>query len=232
MPNSEHRLSEIILRIRGPMAKNVTDLLVVPVANGQPVFFIDNEVQLLTSPIDDFRDEIIHFLLQHGAARFFSRVQLFEAIIGPHSGRPAAYNYLECYLGQLPVDDELIIIDPYFMPACEEANAAAYASTVADILRPFATILRTVHIIVGAGGKRSHVVEKAVLQAISQLSALPIAVHVQQSNDFHDRFWISAGRQRGILSGTSLNGYGRKYAVIDHLDSSDTADHRRRAYLL
>lgn len=48
-----------------------------------------------------------------------------------------------------------------------------------------------------------------------------ISVEHSKSEYFHDRFWI-ADDQRGIFVGTSLNGLGNKYALVDNIRDSDT----------
>ncbi len=40
---------------------------------------------------------------------------------------------------------------------------------------------------------------------------------------FHDSFWIADG-QRGIFVGTSLNGLGKRYALLDFLQDEDAKD--------
>lgn len=46
---------------------------------------------------------------------------------------------------------------------------------------------------------------------------------IQYTDDFHDRFWI-CNRKRGFSTGTSLNGIGKKYCVIQELESEDVYD--------
>lgn len=48
-----------------------------------------------------------------------------------------------------------------------------------------------------------------------------ISVEHSKSENFHDRFWIADDR-RGIYVGTSLNGLGNKYALVDNIRDSDT----------
>jgi hypothetical protein len=48
-----------------------------------------------------------------------------------------------------------------------------------------------------------------------------ISVEHSKSKYFHDRFWI-ADDLRGIFVGTSLNGLGKKYALVDNIRDSDT----------
>ena len=52
------------------------------------------------------------------------------------------------------------------------------------------------------------------------------------TDQFHDRFWIDPENGSGIVMGTSLNGIGKKIALIDHLSSSDVAEIAGLAYPL
>jgi hypothetical protein len=44
------------------------------------------------------------------------------------------------------------------------------------------------------------------------------------SRSFHDRFWVNAKGRKAFVSGTSLNGLGRKYALLASLSDADTLD--------
>ena len=48
-----------------------------------------------------------------------------------------------------------------------------------------------------------------------------ISVEHSKGEYFHDRFWI-ADDKRGIFVGTSLNGLGNRYALVDNIRDSDT----------
>jgi len=48
-------------------------------------------------------------------------------------------------------------------------------------------------------------------------------ISTKYSDVFHDRFWI-ADEVRGVFVGTSLNGIGRRYAIIDYLQQRDVVD--------
>jgi hypothetical protein len=51
-----------------------------------------------------------------------------------------------------------------------------------------------------------------------------LSVAHRTSNTFHDRFWIDPISTKGFLCGTSLNGLGKRYALVDHLEPTDAAD--------
>ncbi len=43
----------------------------------------------------------------------------------------------------------------------------------------------------------------------------------KQHDDYHDRYWISGAREKGIVMGTSLNSLGNKVALLDRLNTTD-----------
>lgn len=45
-------------------------------------------------------------------------------------------------------------------------------------------------------------------------------IEVEYSDAFHDRFWIANGN-KGFISGTSLNGVGKRYSLIEILSEED-----------
>ena len=48
-----------------------------------------------------------------------------------------------------------------------------------------------------------------------------IKMTVEKCNEFHDRFWVGIDNRKGVVLGTSLNGIGKKIALVDILKESD-----------
>jgi len=44
------------------------------------------------------------------------------------------------------------------------------------------------------------------------------------SSNYHDRYWISGNREKGLIMGTSLNGLGNKFASVDRINISDVRE--------
>jgi hypothetical protein len=59
------------------------------------------------------------------------------------------------------------------------------------------------------------------MQVLIDLSP-KIDATLKMTDDFHDRFWI-ADKAKGLFVGTSLNGIGKKYALVDVMRDEDTA---------
>jgi hypothetical protein len=65
--------------------------------------------------------------------------------------------------------------------------------------------------------------KSAVISLISAQNA-QLQIDCRTSNAFHDRFWLSDSRSQGIVTGSSLNGLGKRYALVDRLSSSDVKE--------
>jgi len=174
------------------------------------------------SPIDDplsyFKTEIKERIFTYGITRFLKQPCLNEAVIKKNEAENVVLQILHEYLQHIPVDDELIIIDPYLY----KANSINYASYFGSVLGPFASGLRRLYTITDSHNDQAQTV--TTIQAEIRSLNPGITIHHTTSADFHDRFWISNARGSGVLLGSSLNSLGRKYAIIDRLKDADVRD--------
>jgi hypothetical protein len=59
------------------------------------------------------------------------------------------------------------------------------------------------------------------IEALLQSHKPSLNIIHSKSDDFHDRYWISGNREKAILTGTSINGLGNKFALVDRVNTSD-----------
>src|SRR5205823_5655518 len=97
-----------------------------------------------------------------------------------------------------------------------------YISLVDQTLNKYLPQLDTIRIITYANKVNATV--KTNIEAILKTQKPTLNIVHKTSSDYHDRFWISNNREKGILTGTSLSGYGRRYALLDRLNTSDVRD--------
>lgn len=117
------------------------------------------------------------------------------------------------YLKKIDLNNgELIIIDPYFF----NSDKDSYCNLLSSILRNS----NASSIIVITNTSSGHY-KSTCLNKIQK--KINININVKDDKEYHDRFWI-ANRKKGFLTGTSLNGIGKRIALIDELDDSDTND--------
>lgn len=102
---------------------------------------------------------------------------------------------------------ELIIIDPYLFRTPKENE-----ETILESILLRCNYEKIIAVVENANTNKSFV------QHIS--NKLNGKLEVKYSDEFHDRFWI-CNRTRGFLTGTSLNGLGKKYCSIQEIDNDD-----------
>jgi hypothetical protein len=178
------------------------------------------EVFLIDSPLSYFAEDFKRDILRNGITSLFTRELLTEAVVPKGTPQNKIIATFQDFLRAIPVQDELIIVDPYLLS--HTSDPGAYAALFVDILRPFHSDLRSIRAVVHPN--HTSVATRSELSLAITSAAPNCTFSDKPSSDYHDRFWISAGRERGILTGTSLNGLGRRYALIDHLQSQDVQD--------
>lgn len=112
----------------------------------------------------------------------------------------------------------LVIVDPYIFPKKYDSD---YVIFFDEILQKYYSKLSTINFVTSPDANPA--VQKKIIDLI-KVGNPQIKVKVQYSTEFHDRFWISPRNRKGIFMGTSLNGLGRKYTVIDYLNDDDVRE--------
>jgi len=141
-----------------------------------------------------------------------------EALVAPGTNVDEVQMLLRAFLVGLSVTTDLVIVDPYFFANCE----VAYPQLVEQVLQPVLGGLRNLTIVTLPS--KVNAVTSSGITNLLNASAPHLSLVHKTSNAFHDRFWINPVSGRGFITGTSLNGLGRRYALVDHLQSSDAAE--------
>lgn len=186
---------------------------------GRPVDLSACSIQQITSIIHSFRPDFIDYIAKHGLTSLVTQEVVVEAIVAPGSMPSAIETLLKSFLGALTVTTDLVIVDPYFFAPTKDVG---YPALIENILSPVLSGLQTLTIIT-LPRKVDSTLVSAVESAL--LSSAPNLKLVRKTtNSFHDRFWINPLSKNGFVSGTSLNGLGKKYALVDKLQFSDAND--------
>jgi hypothetical protein len=173
----------------------------------------------VTDVFKDFRDEIVRGITEEGLSNLLRRQLLDESVVP--LGKPPDFvkDIMVKFLTTIGVSDELIIVDPYFFASGATSD---YYSLVGAILQPFGSKLSAVRVITKPN-RVDTTVKTNIEATINALPHNPVLIH-KTSDDYHDRFWITASRTKGLLTGTSLNGFGKRYAIIDKLADNDVSE--------
>lgn len=117
----------------------------------------------------------------------------------------------------------LLIIDPYFYstnPSCVDLFGRMMGEISENLER--------VTFITNGRADNKKVAMHEVLRKVTPT----IKIRDVITDQFHDRFWIDPENKNGIVMGTSLNGIGKKIALVDQLSSRDVGEIAGLAYPL
>jgi hypothetical protein len=208
----------IVLELKANSKKVDFSQIVLGIANGVPVDLSSYEVIQHNSIVDGFASEFRSYIFQHGLTSFLRRGPLTEALVAPGATPNHVQMLLHGYLVSLEVTTELVIVDPYFFARFEPG----YPRLVKEVLQPILGALRSLTI-VSLPDRVNALALSAVKNELNSNATHVNLIH-RPSSVFHDRFWMNPISGRGFITGCSLNGLGRKYALMDHLESSDAAE--------
>ncbi len=113
----------------------------------------------------------------------------------------------------------LILLDNYIF-AESITDKQGYLGMFKDIFGPIVGSVKEVRFVTLP--KHDDSLYQDVTHLLKSLNP-QLLVSCSTTRDFHDRFWI-ADEARGLIVGTSLNGIGKRYSVVDNLSDEDTKE--------
>jgi len=204
-----------IVWILKPKSDNINYIdLIESLSNNQPVDLSNYEVLQATS-VFSFREEIMEYVLERGFSSLLTSELLLEHIVAKGTGVPQIILVLQRYLDNLSIDNELIIVDPYFFA---RPRSVGYEAMFCNIIEKYLPAIDDLIFIT------NNQIDNNVKTNIENglLSLKPgLNLQYNTSGDYHDRYWISSNREKGLVMGTSLNGLGNKLALVDRINTSD-----------
>jgi hypothetical protein len=125
---------------------------------------------------------------------------------------------LRCKLMDLAPSQGLTLIDNYvFTPNIRDKRG--YLEMFEDIFGPVVGGIKQVRFVTSPDHYDS-LLYQDVARLLRSLNP-QLLVECSTTRDFHDRFWI-ADETKGLFIGTSLNGIGKRYALVDNMSDEDT----------
>lgn len=193
--------------------------IALKIANGEDINLKDFEVSDMSGAgFFNYLTEIREYILENGVSSLLTVESIYESFVPQGLGIDKIIAILQKYLDKVVIDNELIIIDPYLFAPNRDFT---YAQTIFDLLDKYLTVVDTLIII--TNNRVDHAL-KATIEVELKLRKPALSIVHKMTENYHDRFWISNGRQKGIVTGTSLNGLGRKFALIDRLNTRDVRE--------
>lgn len=175
---------------------------------GYSLSYIDSEIQN--------RLDVKEYITREGITSIMRWGDLMEEMLPDNTSRSLLLETVRYKLQQLNASQSLTIVDPYLFPSTPDANLE---NDLMLLLSPFLSSCSQLTIVTGI--RHNATMKQSILAKIQ--SASSITVTFKHTDDFHDRFWI-ADDKCGIFIGTSLNGIGKRYAMVDYLQDEDAAD--------
>ena len=138
-----------------------------------------------------------------------------SAVMPPETPKELHLEILKNHLKQLNINNKLIIIDNYLLPKNHDVN---YLDFFIEVFKDALKQCNELEIITLE--KHNENLKNLINEKMKKLYP-DLKVTYKFTNLFHDRFWI-ADNKKGLFIGTSLNGVGKKYSMIDFLLDEDT----------
>jgi len=169
------------------------------------------------------KDTLREYIVEHGISSLFHFTITCDAVLHPGIHVDDIEKVVLGFIRKLAGVEDLMVIDPYFY-STEQSCVDLFGRMVAELSRS----LKSVTFI--TNGKADN--RKAAMHEVLRKIAPTIDVRDVVTDQFHDRFWIDPAKNTGIVMGTSLNGVGRKIALIDLLGRADAKEIARLAHQL
>jgi len=176
----------------------------------------DYGLKQVAVPVYEFRDEFLEHICEHGLRSLFSMTAVMEAITSPSMLLSDVEAVVTKFVQKLLPATRLVVVDPFFYKNGTSVDTAAYLGRV---LGSQAASLQQVYVVSNGQGNM-----RAKIHAAFDAAAPGVSVSDATTDDFHDRFWINPDSGTGIVMGTSLNGLGRKVALVDKLSGDDVRE--------
>ncbi|MDD2814962.1 MAG: hypothetical protein PHP00_04395 [Thiotrichaceae bacterium] len=176
--------------------------------------FSDFDLDKIAKPVCHFRHEFLEYVSTHGFSSLYDETTLFlEDLTSPSMTINEVELVVKRFTGRLQDCENLFIIDPYFFASSDNAVKNIFEG----LLDTLSNKLKCIYFFTNSN-------DKGKSNILSVCNSRQIPHYEIETNEFHDRFWIDPDNCLGIVMGTSLNGIGKKIALIDKLQQQDVID--------
>jgi hypothetical protein len=168
-------------------------------------------------------EECQKLIRAQGPSYVLSLVRLQEAVLPKtDTGNEKVFDLLvgtlRCKLVDLAPSQSLTLIDNYiFTPNIRDRQG--YLEIFEDIFGPVVGSIKEIRFVTSPNHYDNSLYQD-VTRLLRRLNP-QLIVECSTTRDFHDRFWI-ADETKGLFIGTSLNGVGKRYALVDNMSDEDT----------
>ncbi|UJR55307.1 hypothetical protein [Dickeya zeae] len=177
----------------------------------------DFDFHQIPLPVYSFRQEFLDHIAKNGLSSLYNFTVVMEDITSPSMTINDIEQVIAKFLINLNGAKKLVIIDPYFY---SKSKTTDISIVFKNLLSGISSDLEEIAFI---SNGRSTDTKNDIHSAVSSLDP-GISIKDFSTDEFHDRYWIDPDNNIGIVMGTSLNGLGKKIALIDKLRSEDVEE--------
>jgi len=214
-------MEELFITVTATDGKRFGELLMNILSDKSKVDFTGCEISYandFNTMIVDRREEILDYIFDIGFTNFLRLESVNEAVVQRGTPQDRIVQVLQSYLHRVGIDNELILVDPFFYARTPVTN---YTDFIEEIFNPFLPTIEYFIIVTTDNPNKIDPVIKADIENRFKTTNPGVNIIHRTSPHCHDRFIISHGREKGMLIGTSFNGLGNKLALIDRINTTD-----------
>lgn len=165
--------------------------------------------------LEVLRADIQQYVIEHGLSSLFYNYLTCDAIMHPGFKTDEIEAIVLGIMSSLDGVKHLLIIDAFFYDDKPECLLL-----LEKIVRSMSSKLEKVTLI--THGKRVNM--RPAMHNVFCTVVPGIQINDVVTDNFHDRYWIDFDSSKGVVVGTSLNGIGKKVAMIDYANSADSRE--------
>ncbi len=165
--------------------------------------------------LDVLREHIQQHMIDRGLSSLFYNHITCDAITHPGLTVDTIEEVVLGILSKLDGVKHLLIIDAFFYDETPEC-----LRLLEKLVRSISSKLERVTIIT----ERKRMAARPAVHNVFSSVVPGVLIENVISESFHDRYWIDFDSTKGVMFGTSLNGIGKKIAMIDHANSADAQE--------
>jgi hypothetical protein len=170
--------------------------------------------------LDALRPHLQQYVIEHGFSSLFYHHLTCDAIMHPGITTDEIEVIVLGIMSKLDGAKHLLIIDAYFYDDKPECLLL-----LEKIVKSMSSKLEKVTLI--TNGKREKL--RPAMHGVFSKVVPGIQINDVATDEFHDRYWIDVDSTKGVMVGTSLNGIGKKIAMIDYANAADSREMVRLA---
>lgn len=165
--------------------------------------------------LDTLRPHLQQYIIEHGFSSLFYNHITCDAIMHPGFTTDEIEAIVLGIMSKLDGTKHLLIIDAFFYDDKPECLLL-----LEKIVKSMSSKLEKITLI--TNGTRVNL--RPAMHNVFFKVVPDIQINDVVTDAFHDRYWIDVDSTKGVMVGTSLNGIGKKIAMIDYANAVDSRE--------